>query len=133
MSLNFKIASVLGLLFLVITLNIYNNSLGNKLVSSEKEFHKLASELNTIKNVKNYYADKNINKKKLTLITSLYKKNIVSIKEDKESLEFKINNLDKNSVYQLTKGIVNGGFKVMNFKVFRTSSSKAEVQCKVLL
>jgi hypothetical protein len=132
MSLNIKIVllSILGLLIISVSL-LFSGST-KELSSSKESFHKLAKELQIIENIKNYYGDEKTNQKKLHRLTDQYKKNIVFLKEEKDNIEFKMANLSKDKLYQVTKNIVDGGFKVLNLKVSRMDDNKAEFNCKVL-
>ena len=132
MTANIKISilAILSLLILGITLLSMNST--DELVDSEKSFHKLNSELHIIKNIKSYYGEPKQNKRKLTRIISSYGKNVVFQKEDKNSIEFRVSNLNNKKLNSLIKSISNGGFKVLNIEVLRTSSNKAEFSCKVL-
>ena len=132
MRLNLKIILLSVSIIIIICLSVlYINSI-DTIDESKYSYHKLENEINNIKIIKQRYGKKQVNKRKINRIISPFNQNVIFIKEDKNALEFKITNINKNDLYKLTKVILNNGFKILNFKIKRISPNRAELNCKVL-
>ena len=132
-NINIKLGILLVLLVSILGIGLWSLNSTKKLQDEKKSFHKLAKELHLIKGIKAYYGEVKTNKKRLDILISKYKKDIISVKEDKGSMEFKIGNLNKDDVNNIVKNLVNKGFKVLQMKIDRASAEKAELSFKVLL
>ena len=132
MSLNVKIG-ILGVLLLLIVSSVFVFLTSiDELENSKKSFHKLENELNVIKTLQEYYGEDKNNKKKLLIITQAHKDKILSIKENKESIEFTMQNLNDDTLNGLLKNIVDKGLKIAKMKIIRTDGHKAQLNLKVI-
>lgn len=132
MNLNLKITILIILTLGLFFVGFISNASIKDVENEKKSFFKLSNELHIIKNITEYYGKTTKNKRKINRIISFYEKRIIFKKEEKSSIEFKVSKLNKDELNRLSKDILNGGFKISNFKVLRIDNNKAEITCKVL-
>lgn len=132
MNVNIKLIILSVLIGLIFILTVLSNISTKDLESSKSELDKLSNKLHIIKSITNYYDKPDKNKRKLSRILSNYSEQIIFKKEEKSTIEFKVSNINSNKLNILIKDIVNGGFKVLNFKVTRLTDKNAELHLKVL-
>ena len=132
MSINNKLV-VLAIL-IVITLGsfIYLQKLQETQHSTFKAYEKTSNEIEIITKLKNYYGEPKKNKRKIYNIIAKYKKNTLSKKETKKTLEFTISKLKHKELDALNKQILNSGLRIVKLTINKKTSNTGELFCKVM-
>lgn len=131
MNTNNKLIVLLAIVILIVTTFIYLKTLKSNVLEQQALYEKTANEILIIKKLKTYYGDKKSNKRKIFNIINIYKKKILTKKEDKNSLEFTVSKLNHKELDALNKSILNSGIKVLKLKIKKLNKNSAELFCKV--
>ena len=132
MTVNIKISILFVMISIIVVLNLLSHNSIKTLASVKQSTIELTTQLNTIKSIKSYYGVKSNNKKRFNRMLKSYTKNIVFSKDDKNTKEFKMTNLNSKKLDFLLKNLINKGFKILYLNVTRVDANKAMLNCKVL-